>query len=232
MNIQMTEAALKDCLGLPPAMAPGPSQILHCHLMAAPKSPSPRPPESLLLPWTNQGSQPMSMTLMSHVPLAVQPAQQLLLLPNILTIDGIFTTGFGSPKTWILPLTGPLPPADVEWRVLRQGKVPRHWDWGTPSYSLKDTGSKKKTIAQRKHEEGERGVHRMSNIKMRYPVLVKSTRAEQCGPLQSRSGSEGGMQSWTWVRAFHCHLKSNVRNFSALTTHCFYYHISAILAVL
>lgn len=155
MNIQMTEAALKDCLGLPPAMAPGPSQILHCHLMAAPKSPSPRPPESLLLPWTNQGSQPMSMTLMSHVPLAVQPAQQLLLLPNILTIDGIFTTGFGSPKTWILPLSGPLPPADVEWRVLRQGKVPRHWDWGTPSYSLKDTGSKRRPLPKGNMRKGK-----------------------------------------------------------------------------
>lgn len=157
----------------------------------------------------------MSLTLISHVPLAVQPAQQFLLLPNILTIDGIFITGFGSPKIWILPLSGSLPPADVEWRVLRQGKVPGHWDWGTPAFNPKDTGSSRRPLSKGNVRRGEGGHTEWATSEWDTQCWWKALEQNNVALLlQSRSGSGGGMQRWTWVRAFHCHLMLNTRSFS------------------
>lgn len=227
----MTKAALKDCLGLPPARASGPLQILHCHPVAAPKSLSPRPSESLLLPQTPlQSGIPAYVHELSsatfHRLNAAQPAHQPLLLPNILTVDGIFSIGFGSPKTWASAKTlGHYHPLTWSWRVLGQGNW--HWVWGTPALSLKDTGSSR-PLPKGNVKRG-RGGHRMSNIRMRSQFWWKALEQDNAA-LQRRSCLGGGMQSW--VRAFHRHLMSNIRSFSAPATHYFYYYISAILAVL
>lgn len=64
-----TKVALKGCLGLPPALAPGPLQILHCHpvgrLQAAPKSITvfPVPRDST----ATRGSSLPPWTLISHI---------------------------------------------------------------------------------------------------------------------------------------------------------------------
>lgn len=109
--------------------------------------------------------------------------------------------------------------------MLRQGNW--HWVWGTPAFSLKDTGSSR-PLPKGNVKRG-RGGHRMSNIRMRSQFWWKALEQNNVA-LQRRSCLGGGMQSW--VRAFHRHLMSNIRSFSAPATHYFYYYISAILAVL
>lgn len=88
MNIQLTKAALKDCLGLPQPWHQG--LCRYCLLWLLP-SPCSQGHQSLCCspgPHCNQGSQPMSMTLIHHgseaeCSPACSPA------PNILIVDGI-----------------------------------------------------------------------------------------------------------------------------------------------
>lgn len=121
---------------------------------------------------------------------------------------------------------GPLPPTDVEWRVLGQGKVPRHWApsaWRTQAVA---EGHCPKEVSGGGEGDTEWATSEWDS-QFRWKALEQNNVA-----LQRRRGLGGRMQSWAWARAFHHHLMSNIRSFSALATHYFCYHISPILAVL
>lgn len=162
----MTKAALKGCLGLPPALPQGPWQILHClpvgRLQAAARSWSPRPSACWLLPKTPlQPGIPAYFqelwSAMSHRLNAVYPAHQLLLLSHMLTIDGIFTLGFGCPKTSATPKTlGSYHPLMQSWKALVQGKVTRYWVLWDTSLQPEGPRQQQKAIACRSHKEEEK----------------------------------------------------------------------------
>lgn len=121
---------MKDCLGLSPALAPGPLQILHCHTMAAPKSPSPRSSEPLLLPRTSlqsgipafvhdshrDGSQAECSPACSPAPATTQHFNSRWHLHHRLWVSQNYSCGQNP---------GPLPPTDVELKNAGAGKGPQ-----------------------------------------------------------------------------------------------------------
>lgn len=187
----MTKVALKGCLGLPPALAQGPLQTLHCHpvgrLQAALKSQSPRPSACLFLRGDSTVTMEPSLspwTLISHVS---QVECSPPCPPARATIPHLNYSWYLHLRLWLsknpsYPQTpGQLPPTDAELKspgtgegqqVLEsEGHQPSAWRTQAAAEGHRPRESWK-------GREGDRGKGCMSNSRIRYPILVESTRAE------------------------------------------------------